>query len=205
MIGEPDFDRHPLTEIESALEPLEKSWVDFVYGARRRTRYIRAEGRSGTRGMGLATVHRTLDGYRQLLVGGNRLAIWTALTFCIQENVPLPYWLGDAILDIHGKVNREPSSLHELFGLQSRIPAKGKRAETTRRDLQLRGRLWSAASALMVKPEPGLSRDAAIKRARDELKIHYSQRKCVDMFDVQDRIQSADSDAWNGSKKHRIK
>jgi hypothetical protein len=204
-LHEPDFYRHPLNEIETALEPLEKSWVDFLYGLRGHGRHIRAERRQEMRGAGLRTVHRILDGHRQQFVGGDRLAVWTALIYCINENVPLPYWLGDAILDIHKKVNREPSNLHDLFGLKSKLPAQGKRATALRRDLQWRGELWSAASALMVKPKPAMSKDAAIKKVRDDLHVPYSQRKSREMFDEQERIQSAFFATWEGKKKHHMK
>ena len=148
-------------------------------------------------------VHRILDSYREQFVDGNRLAIWTALIQCIEENVPLPYWLGDEILDIQKKVNREPSSLHVLFGLESRLPAEGKRATTTRRDVQLRGKLWSKATELMAK-SPRMSKDSAIKQARADLNFPYGQRKSREMFDAQERIQSAYMDAWDGKTKHRI-
>ncbi|OGA13736.1 MAG: hypothetical protein A3H32_14340 [Betaproteobacteria bacterium RIFCSPLOWO2_02_FULL_63_19] len=194
------LDRYALNEIEAALELLEKSWVDFLYGVRLGNRCIRAEHRRGTRGRGLATVHRMLEVYRRQLIDGKRIAIFTALTFCVQENVPLPYWLGDAILDIEAKVNREPSNLHELFGLKALLPADGKRAKTTRQDLKWKHPLWHRVRELMVKS----SKDAAIKQAREELKIPYSQRKCREMFDTADRLQSTFLDAWDGGKKHRI-
>lgn len=199
----PDFDRHPLNESEAALEPLEKSWVDFLYGVRQGNRYIRAERRSGMRGFGLGKVHRILDGYKQQLIGGNRIAIFTALIYCIRENVPVPYWLRDEILDIEEKVNREPSNLHDLFGLESMIPARGKRARTTRRDVQLQQRLWGAASELMANGK--MSKDRAIKQAREDLKFPCSQRKSREMFDAQERIQRAYFDAGKGLKTSRTK
>jgi hypothetical protein len=199
----PDFDRHPLNEIEAALEPLETSWVDFLYGVRLHNRYIRAKRRSGMRGFGLGSVHQILDHCRQRFFGGDRIAIWTALIYCIQENVPLPYWLGDEILDIEKKVNREPSSLHELFGLEPLIPAQGKRAATTRRDVQLRGRLWHAASELMAKSK--MREESAIKQARKELNFPYGQRKSREMFDEQERIQRGYLDAMKGLRKIRMK
>lgn len=74
-------DPHPLNEMESALEAVEMSWVDILYGVRRGRRYIRAEQRRHTQSMGLATVHRILDSYRQQFVAGSPI-------FCIRENVP---------------------------------------------------------------------------------------------------------------------
>ncbi len=199
---EPDFDRHPLNKIETALEPLEKSWVDFLYGVRV-NRYIRAERRPSFRFSGYDKLHRILDHYEQQLKDGNRTAIFTALIYCVQENVPLPYWLGDEILDINKKVHQKPSNLHELFGLGSKLPARGERATKARRDVQLRGKLWDAASELIAKSK--MSKDSAIKQAREQLDFPYKQRKSREMFDAQERIQSAYIDAGKGTTKHRIK
>ena len=84
---EPDLDRHPLNDIETALDSLEKSWADFLYGLRGHGRHIRAERRASLRARGLGKVHRILDSYMERFVGGDRLAIWTALILCIEENV----------------------------------------------------------------------------------------------------------------------
>lgn len=203
-LHEPDFDRHPLNEIEAKLDLLETSWADFLYGARV-DRHIRAESRPALKFANLGKVHRVLDHHEQQLVGGNRTAIFTALIYCIQENVPMPYWLGDAILAINEKVRQDPSNLHELFGLKSKLPATGKRAVTARRDVQLQGRLWVAVNKLMAKPtEPKTSKESAIKQSREDLRIPYSQRKCREMFDAQELIQRAIFDAGKRVRKIRV-
>jgi len=200
-LHKPDFDRHPLNEIEARLEPLETSWVDFLYGARV-DRHIRAESRPSLQFANLGKVHRILKHHEQELIGGNRTAIFTALIYCIRENVPLPYWLGDAILDVNEKVHQDPSNLHNLFGLKSKLPATGKRAVTARRDVQLQGQLWVAVTKLIAKKK--MRPEAAIKQAREDLNFPYSQRKSRDMFDAQELIQHAYIDAGKGKKTHRI-
>lgn len=207
----PDFDRHPLNETEVALDRLETSWADFVYGLRGHGRFIRAERRSGLKTRGLLRVHQELERHRGDLIGGNRTATLNALIYCAQENVPLPYWLGDELLDIWRTVNNSPSDLHELFGLAEKLPARGKKSRTLRRDMQLRGELWDCASELMARARRAtlhLSMDAAIMQARAKLKFPYSQRKSRQMFDEQERIQRAHKSAaqpFRVSAIHRIK
>ncbi|MGA8147286.1 MAG: hypothetical protein WB870_06890 [Gallionellaceae bacterium] len=200
---DPDYERHPRNEIENGIEPLETAWADFLYGVRLGTRYIRAETRPSMKGATLLAVHRLLDDYKRQAAEGEPIAVWRALIYCIKENVPLPYWLGDAILEIERKVNRKPASLHELFGLEAKIPAQGKRAETTRRDVNLQQNLWYVAKGLMATEK--ISADAAIKRAREQLNFPYSQRKSREMFDAQMRIERAHNDALKGVKKHRMR
>ena len=189
-------------EVESAFASLETSWGDFLYGVRV-ARYVRSERRKSLRLSGFDQVHRILDNYKQQFDEGDRSAIFKALIYSIEENVPLPYWLGDEILDINKKVNLRPSDLHKLFGLGTKLPPKGERARTLRRDGQLQKKLWLAASELL--PQNNGNIDAAIKQAREQLDFPYAQRKSREMFDEQERIQSGHLDALRGRKKHRVK
>lgn len=201
-LNEPDFERHPLTETEAALELLETSWCDFVYGTRV-AGYIRSERRKSLRFFGHLEVHRMLDHYRKQFLDGNRTSIFAALVYCIQENVPLPYWLGDVILDVDKAVCTDPSSLHKLFGLESKFPAEGKRARKLRLDRQLQQKLWFVVKELL--PEHSGSVHAAVEHARMKLNFPYEQRKSREMFDAQERIQSGFLDALKGTKKHQLK
>jgi hypothetical protein len=206
----PDGRRRALNAVEASLVPLEPAWVDFVYGARSLCRYIRADRRPGMRGAGLAKVHARLEAKRERLTAGERHAAFEALVLCAQENVPLPYWLGDAILDIAAALRRpatddEPAgNLHELFGMEPEFPAGGKKAATSRRDAQLRGRLWEEAKRLLAaaakaKKRPSL--DDAIRQARATLNFPYSQTKARAMFEEQERIQREYFDA--GKRTHK--
>jgi len=230
---QPDFNLHPLNEVELTLEPLEKSWVDFLYGARGCGRYIRAEGRPGMRCYGLEKLHRLLNEHKQQVAEGNRAAIFHALARCAEENVPLPYWLADEIIAMSHEVARvvgdgePPRNLHELFGLECNFPADGKKAITKRRDAQLRKQLWLKVHELMrakaqdlMQTNLGFTREQAIERARSVghdgfikearklLAFPYSQRKSRDMFDEQERVQSRYLNASKGRavpRAHRIK
>lgn len=201
-LNEPDFERHPLTEIESAFESLETSWCDFLYGVRG-ARYVRSERRNSLRLSGFDKVHRMLDHYKQQFDEGDRSAIFKALVYSIQENVPLPYWLGDEILEISERVHRRPSDLHKLFGLGAQLPTRGIKAQTLRQDARLQKELWFAASKLLADSD--VSVDDAIKQVREQLDFPYKQRKSLNMYNTQERIQSGHLDAWKGRKKHQVK
>ena len=141
----------PMNKVEASLDSLEASWADFLYGVRTGRRRIRAEGRSGgMRSRGLATVRRELDYHRARFDAGNHYAAWLALLYCVEENVPVPYWLGNAILTINMTVQREPNSLHDLFGMSKSLPANGKRARKSRNDVQWQGKLWGPAPRVVA-------------------------------------------------------
>lgn len=201
-LNEPDFERHPLTKRETAFESLETSWCDFMYGARV-TRYVRSERRKSLRLSGFDQVHRILDNHKQQFDEGDRSSIFKALIYSIEENVPLPYWLGDEILDINKRVNLKPNDLHVLFGLQAKLPVEGKRGQTLRRDGLWQKKLFVVVSKLIVKE--GVSKESAIKQAREQLNFPYGQGKSREMFDEQELIQSGYLDALKGRKKHRVK
>lgn len=196
----PDFDRHPLTEIEAEIELLEKSWADFVSRALINCS-VPAKDRLDIVGS-LTVAHRVLEVHKQRFIAGDRSFIFTALIWCIQWNVPLPYWLGGAILDINEQLLRKGGNLHKLFGLESTLPAKGKRALTARRDVQLQARLWRAVRALMAK---GKSKQAAIEQAIEDLNFPYGPRKSREIFDAMVDLQSGYFDTLRGTKKHLMK
>jgi len=209
-------DAGAMTEVESALDDLEPSWADFAYAIRpdSMARVVRRPGVSPSiRCASLDTVHSVLEHYRELLGRGERPAIFDALTYCAEENVPMPYWLGAELIAIATQLHQKPTgkrpdSLHQLFGMEARFPTSQTKAVKAKRDLHLRGQLWHAASTLMAG-DANLSKDAAIKQAREQLRFPYSQRKARDMFELQETIQRGFLDAHDparaGSQVHRIK
>ncbi len=186
--------RRALTDIEKKLRLLEPSWADFFVLATRRVP-------SGIKDDFFDTMHRLLEFNQQQFKSGNRVAIFTALIRCVSANVPLPYWLREEILSISKKVNQKPNDLHKLFGLESVLPAKGKRAVKKRQDMQRQGELWRAVRALMLKSK---SKEAAISEARKDLKFPYLQRKSRAMFDEFESLQSGYFAALKGTKKNRM-
>lgn len=209
-------DAGPMTEMESALDDLEASWADFAYAIRPKSmaRIVRRPNTNPSiRCDSLLSVHNVLEHYREKLQAGDHSAIFDALTHCAAENVPMPYWVSSAIIEIarnlHGKPapGEQPKSLHELFGMEVRFPTSQTKALKAKRDLHLRGQLWSTAS--LIKHEEGISTDAAIKKARERLRFPYSQRKARQLFDLQEQIQRGYLDARSGNtnrrKVHRIR
>lgn len=200
--------KYPLGATETALELLEPAWVDFSWGVRSGRRVIRSASRSGLRGRTLATVHRLLEQrHHQDFLAGKRIAIFSALVLCAEENVPLPYWLADELLAIARQVNESPASLHDLLGLGDVLPVDGAKAHTARENHRLQGELWSAATLKIAKAKQAgrrLSVNSAIKEAMEDLHFPYAKTKAREMFDAQERIQNAHSEAVQGIKKHRI-
>ena len=155
-------DAGPMTEMESALDDLEASWADFAYAIRPKSmaRIVRRPNTNPSiRCDSLLSVHNVLEHYREKLQAGDHSAIFDALTHCAAENVPMPYWVSSAIIEIarnlHGKPapGEQPKSLHELFGMEVRFPTSQTKALKAKRDLHLRGQLWSTAS--LIKHEEG--------------------------------------------------
>jgi hypothetical protein len=202
-----------MTEVESALDDLEPSWADFAYAIRpdgmgRPSR--RVPGVLSEKTQGLATVHALLEGYHDQYKAGERIGIFHALTTCAEENVPLPYWLATAILDIRKDVSAEPrkgelpKSLHDLFGLGQLLPLTRTKGMKARRDIQLQGRIWAATRTIMAERGTRLV-DAALEEARRKLAFPYSQRKAREMFDKQQAIQTRHSNIVGGRKGNRLR
>lgn len=210
-----DVDAGPMTEIESELDDLEASWSDFAYAIRPGSlgRVLRRPGKQEVRMQPLGAVHSVLEHYREKEVAGDRAALFDALVHCAAENVPMPYWVGAAILDIARELHlppiagSSPKTLHELFGMEARFPVSATKAIKAKRDLHLRQKLWSSVHAIMRTEK--LSKDAAIGKAREQLRFPYSQRKARDLFDLQEEIQRGYLDAQSGKKRgrtvHRIR
>lgn len=169
----------------------------------------RAEG-TRLRALSLDRVHALLEGARKKVAAGSRAAIFEAMLRCAEEGVPMPYWLADQLLDIGSRVRElkeggEPANLHDLFGMQEVLPSgSGRnkvRAIGARREIAWRKKLWvevhkvrrEAMAATKMKKKGAairpLSKEAAIRRARERLKLPFEQRKARAMFDEQERIQ----------------
>lgn len=211
-------DAGPMTEVEAALDDLEASWADFAYAIRPNSmaRVVRRLGGPASIRMdSLGQVHAVLEHYRGKLSSGDRSAIFDALTHCAEENVPMPYWVSAALIEIarelhHApKLGAQPKSLHSLFGMDARFPTSATKAIKAKRDLQLRGQLWWTACTIMGD-NPGISKDAAVKKACAELRFPYSHRKALQLFDLQNKIQREFLDARgegrrSGRVTHRIR
>lgn len=205
-------DAGPMTEIENALDDLEPSWSDFAYAIRPKSMgrvSRRIPGRPTIRAQSLGQVQAILNGYREQFEAGDRAAAFSAMTTCAEENVPMPYWLAAAVLDIGTAVRaqpargQQPKSLHDLFGLSKLLPTTKTRGSKVRRDLQLRAEIWAATHTLMRDRK--LSVDAAIKLAREKLNFPYAQRTARQMFDTQESIQTRYLNIVKGRTVHKVK
>ena len=201
-----------MTDVEAALDELEMSWADFAYAIRpdSKGRISRRHDLGSELGvLSLVKVHEILENYQNEFVAGNRFASFLALIYCAEENVPMPYWLANAVLNIASVLYAKPDScikpknLHELFGAEQTFPTSQTRALKAKRDLHLRGQLWHTTRCLMH--EKKLSVEAAIKEARKQLRFPYSQRKSRDLFDEQEKTQTTRLNIMSGRKVHRIK
>ncbi len=177
----------PVADDERELGQTEASWADFVHAARTGNRFRRG-AMPKLLMRSLDEVHRELDQRRGEFEAGNRYALFLALCVCAEEGVPMPYWLADALLQVKSKINKQPASLHDLFGANEVLPAAGKLAINKRRNVRLQARLYFEASRLIAA---GMSKDAALKSALGlpGLKNTMSARKARQLFDAQDKIQ----------------
>ena len=177
------------TPEETELARIEQNWADFA--ARVRTG-------KGRRARSLLYVHSLLELHRETLKTGDKSALLWALRTCCEENVPLPYWVADGILDIIKQVQKRPISLHDLFGLHKRrLRASGKRADADRDDLRHSGKLWREAAALISQ---GISRDAALRRVLQENRFPFQLRKAVELYEERDRWFKRHIKATAGTK-----
>lgn len=189
----------------SELEQVEPAWADFARGLiGDRLRIVRYPTPSPLRARSLAEVQRILALYERELAEGDRYAILKALVLCAEENVPQPYWLGAAVIDICARLNAGPVDLHKLFGADGKFPAKGKKARTNRDKPILRAKLWAAVMELK-RNTPGMSDDAAIERARADLNFPYAQRASTDLFNEYDAIHKRYFDAVKGITRNKVR
>lgn len=163
-----------LDETELALERIEPAWADAAHALRTGHRVTRlSDGQQSIRMLSLLAVHEMLKEYRRRAEADNGLAILEAVRYCSQENVPLPYWLGqalDAKLAAHASTEG-PHSLDILFR-DPALPVEGKKARTVRVLHEPAVRLYRAVEARraaeIIKAEadhrePRLSIDDAIR------------------------------------------
>lgn len=170
---------HP-NDKERELARMEQAWGDCAHGFRTGLRWSwRPEGDT-LHTQPLLEVHEYLDVYRLKYEAGDKSAILWAIRECARQNLPLPYWCATGYLDAIQGMERTPTTLGEVFGTEQSHQG-GKAGALHRRN---RGQAIKLSECVwrIHQRQPRLSKDACIRRAREELGLHISQRKATDLF-----------------------
>ena len=175
------------SEDEKEIARIERAWGDCAHGFRTGTRWSwRPEGDT-LHMQPLLQVHEYLEVFRQRYDAGDKSAILWAIRECARENLPLPYWCATGFQECIRRFEAEPVTLDKVFDVARRMPP-GKRGQNVRRAhsqaVRLAVRVWE-----IYAEEPRLSKDACIKRAREELRLPICQRKAIDLFNEHERQQ----------------
>lgn len=133
-----------------------------------------------------------LDGLRLQAASGERAALWDALQACARYNVPLPYWLADALRHVDRELHAGCSSAHELLGLAARLPLSRSRGPWVRTKLRMARALWREVER-QRRAEPGLGEGPAVERALKALKgFPMKQRAAIELLQAeQARVERA--------------
>lgn len=186
-----------MTDIEKELDNIETSWADFAHAINPNgsARVVRRDGKnSNIRPQSLVAVHEHLEVRRKDFEQGDRAALFYALMYCAEENVPLPYWIGNELLNISSRLHAEPvkgtppCDLHREFGFDKALPTTGTKAISNRRKQQWAAKIWFTARKIMVY-QGITSIDAAVKLAIKQLDAPYAVRAATAMFNEVEQRQ----------------
>lgn len=192
------LDHHDeMTDIEKELDNIETSWADFAHAINPEgtARVVRRDGENtNLRPQSLVAVHAHLEVRRNDFEQGDRSALFYALMYCAEENVPLPYWIGNELLNISSRLRAEPtkdtppSDLHREFGFDKTLPATGTKAVSNRRKQKWANKIWFTTRTIMA--DQGISSvDAAVKMAIKKLDAPYAVRAATAMFNEVEQRQ----------------
>lgn len=183
-------------ESEQEISRIEQSWGDCAHGFRTGVRWSwRPEGDT-LHMQSLLEVHELLEVYRAQFEEGDQSAILWAIRECARQNLPLPYWCATGFQERIGSFVSFVSksvTLDEVFDVSRKLPA-GKRGQNVRLASSQSVRLYVRVWKIHAK-EPRLSKDACIRRAREELKLPMCQRKATTLFNERERQQKPFRDA----------
>lgn len=181
-----DFSPHadpPPTDDELALARVEPAWAHFAYGLRTGTRVgrLRAGTFESILASSLVQVHGVLEAYREAHGRGEPMAVLNAAAYCATENVPMPYWLADAMAAAVREFS-SPTGRGTLDAiLAPGLPTTGKRAATWRNALPHRARLYTDVSRRMARGN--LSVDRALSAALREGDYPFGKTVARRLFD----------------------
>lgn len=180
-----------LNDDEQALQNIESAWADCAHGFRTGIR-VKDKGSHGCslRALGLLAIHEHMQVNKEKYdKGDDSMLLWT-LRLALEENLPVPYWCADAILEKLKILQTEPSSLHDLLGLAKTYPAPGgKRANNARINIALADELYWRVWQLKAE-DNSISKETALQRVRKEYFPHVSQRKARQLLDKKENEQA---------------
>ena len=186
ILGIPDYDAD-----ERALAVLEESWADHLRGLKTGYRVRITEGRPRFKGRSLEQLAAEFQRLQRELEAGNKSAIMDALLTAADENVPLPYWLADALNAAVDSV-LAGQTLHQALGYEDRFPSTLTAAIKSRRDWQRSKEFYVEASYLAAT---SLTKTKAIETVR--AKMGVARTTAWEWYKEQDRIQKDAIAAWD--------
>lgn len=184
---------------------LEESWADYVRALRTGLlARVRDGGKSVSIAPDAAQMSAQLGVYRDDYAQGDRAALIDALRLVCQNNVPLPYWAADGILESLKELDTNPvATLHSVFGMAPRYPVSPKRGRKGRDDWRTKQRLYMAVSWL-IQAE-GMAKGKAIQKAIADEKLPVCVRKAHDWYAEVEAIQQKHLRAMRGVKLHKLR
>lgn len=181
----------PMDEREANLARLEQSWADFMRHARTGAN-IRTGKTSASIGViGLLALREELEKTRERVNRRDGAAAWQALLLCARHNVPMPYWLADAVVGMDARMREVPTSLHTLMGLNADFPVGKKHAIKARARAAWQRELWKKVKELQAEL-PELKDTPAVDMVRRALPdFPYGRTEAIGMFKAQAEKQAA--------------
>lgn len=179
------------TPDEHELDRLCESWANCAAGFRTGSRRIRRADGTHFRIFSLITVHEQFEVHRRNYEKGDQSALFNALKLTLEENLPAPLWLADALTAVIGKVDEQPGlSLHTAMGLDKRYPLTTKKATTSRRNWNVSAELYGLVRAHQREHHSSISAAiAAVRASNQHIRAVFSQRKAYDAFKQVERVQ----------------
>jgi hypothetical protein len=188
-------------EDERELAVLEVSWADCHRGIRTGYRVRqKPDGILNFRAGSLIQVSSEFSRLKSEFDGGDNSALIRAVEYSAIENVPMPYWVGDAFQAVISLVRQTETDLHTQFGFEKLYPKDGKKSRTNRKNEETKIKLYVAAKTMIAD---GVGKTAAITKASADL--HIGLRRAKDWYAEIDERQNAALDAWRTDRKvHKI-
>lgn len=183
-------------ENEKYFDNVEPAWAKAAHFFRTRNRFGHHEGSS--RGASIPEMKQTLDVFKKRAENGDTLALLHAVSYCAEENMPLPAWLA---LNFNKKFRQflrsgGPTSLDEAFPSKEiemskgvflkGIHRSGKRAMTSRRDHETGKKMWW--DILQIK-EDHPSLDSALNAVLEKGNYGLEKTKARELVLMIDKIQ----------------
>lgn len=138
---------------EKQLDNFCSAWAKSALAWRTGMRYGHKKG--SIRNMSFVQIHELLEAHRKRFEGGDTYALLHAVSYCAEENVPLPTWLANAFTkSIKSFATKGgPTSLDEVFKSSSLPTNTPEKTENARRDWEIGGWLWRDAWQLAISNE----------------------------------------------------